>query len=189
MIHTQCNRPPRRRSHTPSYPGHDDYSEGDEDESDYGLEFAGQSVSREIRHENISLRLSKQRRKFDGVRQGGAWPVRTHTRNAFHRAHMQCSNSALRRCSHACNTGAGQVLISTSPWRFSCIVPAAARAAFLQTEDLVGGQLRGLVVDASWLKSYAVGTLVVAKEAMQVGGRLSLRACLRSGTGFQHLLH
>ncbi|KAI8476321.1 MAG: hypothetical protein J3K34DRAFT_516731 [Monoraphidium minutum] len=45
----------------------------------------------------------------------------------------------------------------------------ASLAAFREQEALVGGQLRGLAVDASWLKSYAVGALVTAKEAMQMG--------------------
>ncbi len=40
---------------------------------------------------------------------------------------------------------------------------------FREQEHLLGSQLAGLAVDASWLKSYAVATLVATKEAMQVG--------------------
>jgi hypothetical protein len=56
--------------------------------------------------------------------------------------------------------------------------PPAALAAFREQERLVGGQLRGLAIDASWLKSYAVGSLVATKEALQV--------CLRVGACGAH---
>jgi hypothetical protein len=53
-------------------------------------------------------------------------------------------------------------------------------ASFKEQEQLVWEQLSGLVRDAAWLKSYVVSSLLVFKEAMQVGGGLLLAA---AGTG------
>jgi hypothetical protein len=48
-------------------------------------------------------------------------------------------------------------------------VRSAVEASFREQEHLVWEQLSGLVRDAAWLKSYMVASLLVFKEAMQVG--------------------
>lgn len=52
---------------------------------------------------------------------------------------------------------------------------------FRQQEHLIGSQLGGLNRDVAWLKAYAVGALVVTKEAMQARARPAVSNCAPHG--------